>query len=204
MIFSLPRPNQRRALAALAPVLAGVLLVGCGSGSSPGQSAAARERSQEAEAEKKFADYAKCLRQHGVNAEVISSPGEGHGLKVSPGREGAGEAGAQAAERDCARYRPEPKQVHLSPQQEVERQEAVERFAKCMREHGIKLEASSKGGGIQINLHVHPGEAGAPNPKSPAFQKASGECQKLLPGGGPGHGRGLGLAGATKSGTAGG
>ena len=35
---------------------------------------------------------------------------------------------------------------------------------------------------MQIAIHGHPGEAGAPNPESPAFQKAQNACQKLLPG----------------------
>jgi hypothetical protein len=156
------------------------LLAGCG-GSSPNQSAANRERSQEAQSEARFADYAKCLREHGIDAEVESSAGEGHGLKVTP-KEGAGEGAMQAAERACARYRPQPKQVNLSPQQKVEREEAVQRFARCMREHGIKVEASASGSGIAIG--VHPG-SGGPNPRSPAFQQAQSDCQKLLPGGGP-------------------
>ena len=51
-------------------------------------------------------------------------------------------------------------------------------FAKCMREHGIKVEATTNG---DIQIAIHPGEAGAPNPESPAFQKARQACQGLLP-----------------------
>ena len=167
---------------------ASLLLAACG-GSSP-TNAASAERAQEQKAETKFADFAKCLREHGVNAEAISHPGGGHGLKVSPGKAGAGPQAAEAAQKACQRYQPKPQTVNLSPQQKVEHEEQVQKFAKCMREHGIKVEASTAGGGIQIRIHAHPGAEGGPNPESPAFQSAQQACQKLLPfkGGGPGPG----------------
>lgn len=153
-------------------------LAACGGSDSP-SNAAATERSQEQQAETKFADFAKCLREHGVNAEAVSHGGGGHGLKVSPGS--GGPAAMEGAEKACARYRPAPQKVNLSPQQKVENEEAVQRFAKCMREHGIKVQASANGGQIAIHAHGTPGSAGAPNPESPAFQKAQSTCQKLLP-----------------------
>lgn len=166
-------------LSVLCIASASLLLTACG-GSSPTDAASA-ERSQEQKAETRFADFARCLREHGVNAEAISHPGGGHGLKVSPGQAGGGPAAMEAAEKACARYRPEPKKLNLSPQQKVEQEEAVQKFAKCMREHGIKVEASTSGGGLRIGIRVHAGEAGAPNPESPAFQKAQSSCQRLLP-----------------------
>lgn len=176
-------------LLALPVLLAGALLAGCG-GSSPGARGTAGERSQEAQSERRDAEFAKCLREHGIHAEVVSSPGEGHGLKVGPSREGEGGGPAEsaAAERDCARFEPRAKQVNLSPQQKVEREEAVQRFARCMREHGIEVEASATGDGIKIGIRSH-GAAGEPNPRSPGFQRAQSACQKLLPGRGPGAGR---------------
>jgi hypothetical protein len=181
-------------LTVLCIAAASLLLAACG-GSSP-TNAASTERSEEQKAETKFADFAKCLREHGVNAEAISHPGGGHGLKVSPGTAGGGAGGGprtmEAAEKACARYRPEPQKVNLSPQQKVEQEEAVQKFAKCMRAHGIKVEASTRGGGVQIGIHVRAGQAGAPNPESPAFQEAQSKCQGLLPkppgGKGPGPG----------------
>jgi hypothetical protein len=166
-------------LTVLCIATASLLLAACG-GSSP-TNAASAERSQEQKAETKFADFAKCLREHGVNAEAVSHAGGAHGLKVSPGQAGGGPAAMEAAEKACARYRPEPQKVNLSPQQKVEQEEAVQKFSKCMREHGIKVEASTKGGGVQIGIHVRAGEAGAPNPESPAFQAAQKACQRLLP-----------------------
>jgi hypothetical protein len=150
-----------------------VLLAACGGSSSSSGSAQAKEQ----RAEVKFADFAKCLREHGVNATASVAPGgEGHALKV----QGAGgAANMEAAQKACKQYQPEEEKVNLSPQQKVEQAEAVEKFARCMRQHGIEVHASSAEGRVSIQIH---GKAGAgPNPGSPAFQKAQNSCQKLLP-----------------------
>jgi diaminopimelate decarboxylase len=178
------RTVQTLGLAALLPLLAGGVLAACGGSSSPSATnAAATEQANEQKAETRFADFARCLREHGVNAEAVSHSGGGHGLKISPGSAGDGPAAMEGAEKACARYRPEQQKVNLSPQQKVEREEAVQKFAKCMREHGIKVETSATGGGVHITAHGGPG-SGAPNPESPAFQAAQNACQKLLPQGG--------------------
>ena len=49
---------------------------------------AAGERAQEQQAETKLADFARCMREHGVNAETATGPGGGHGLKIGPGQKG--------------------------------------------------------------------------------------------------------------------
>jgi hypothetical protein len=174
------------ALASAALLAAGALLTACGGSDSPAN-AAARERAQEQNDETKLADFAKCMREHGVNAETASGPDGGRALKVSPGSAGSGPAAMEAAQKACARYRPAEKRLNLSPQQKVELEERLQKFAKCMREHGIKVEVSTAGGGAQIAIHHS--ASGGPNPQSPAFQAAQSACQKLLPrppGAGPG------------------
>ncbi len=179
-------------LVVLGAISISLILAACG-GSSPASGVADNGQSGE---EAKFADFARCLREHGINAEAATTPGGGHGLKVSPRPGGPhGPQQFEAAEKACRRYRPAEKKVNLSPQQRVEREEAVQKFAKCMREHGIKVEASGAGGGIQIQIHAHPGAEGAPDPESPAFQQAQNSCQKLLPGGGPSSALHTGAAG---------
>ena len=161
-------------LAASATLLTGLLAACGGSSSSPSNAA------QEQKAETKLADAARCFREHGVNAEVATLLGGGRGLKMSPGgRAGKVPGLMQAAQKACAHYQPEPQKLNLSPQQKVEREEDVQKFAKCMREHGIKVEASAKNGRVQILLPGHPGTG--PNPESPAFKQAQSTCQKLLP-----------------------
>ncbi len=172
---------SRRCPLALLSVLcvasAGLLVAACG-GSSP-SSTDSSTQAKEQQAEVKNADFAKCLREHGIEATAATGPGgQGHGLRI---KGTGGPAKMEAAQSACKKYQPEPQKLNLSPQEKVAQEEAVQKFAKCMREHGVKVEATTKGGGIQIAIHAHPGEAGAPNPESPAFQKAQNSCQKLLP-----------------------
>ncbi len=169
------RHLQSAAFAAIGVILAALLLTACGGGSSsPAASSAAKEQ----EAEVKNADFAKCLREHGIEATASTGPeGAGQAIRV---RSSAGPAKMEAAQNACKKYQPAPRKLNLSPQEKVQRAEAVEKFAKCMREHGIEVHASSSSeGGISIQIHGKPGAG--PNPESPAFQKAQGSCQGLLP-----------------------
>jgi hypothetical protein len=170
-------------LAALGVIGAGLILTACGGSSSPSASSAAKEQ----QAEVKNADFAKCLREHGIEATAATAPGgEGQAVRV---RSSGGPAKMEAAQTACKKYQPAPQKLNLSPQEKVERAEAVEKFAKCMREHGIEVHASSSEGGFSIRIHGKPGAG--PNPESPAFQKAQQSCQGLLPFKGP-HGRATG------------
>lgn len=175
-----PRPRLRPAgpLAVLAALAAALLLSACGGSSSPAASAAA-EQASERESETKLADFARCLREHGVQAETANGPGGGRGLKIGGGDNSAsGPAKMEAAQNACKKYRPQPKKLNLSPQEKVQREEAVQKFARCMREHGIDVHASATGGAIQIGIHGSPGSG--PNPESPAFQTAQNDCQGYM------------------------
>jgi hypothetical protein len=164
------------ALATLGMIVATLALAACG-GSTPSSTGSSTQASEQ-QAEVKFADFAKCLREHGIEATAATGPGgEGHGLQI---KGAGGPAKMEAAQKACKKYQPEAQKLNLSPQEKVERAEAVEKFAKCMREHGIEVHASSSEGRISVQIHGKPG-AGGPNPESPAFQKAQQSCQKLLP-----------------------
>ncbi len=141
-------------------------LAACG-GSSPG-SPSAQEDGKEAA----FVKFAKCLREHGINASSSLAGAVRVQSKGAPQQ-------MEAAQNACKRYRPQGLAPNPTPQQKVERQEAVQKFAKCMREHGIHVEASASGGGIAIRIHSRAGEG--PNPESPTFQAAQKACQGLLP-----------------------
>jgi hypothetical protein len=193
-------PGVRRSplplLAGLAVIATGLLLAACG-GSSPSSTSSTASEQQ---AEVKLADFAKCMREHGIEATTSTGPGgEGHGLSI---KGTGGPAKVEAVQKDCKKYAPAPQKLNLSPQEKVARAEAVEKFAKCMREHGIEVHASGSEGHISIQIHGGPG-AGGPNPESPAFQKAQSTCQKLLPGA-PKGGRGSPKSGTASSSPSGG
>jgi hypothetical protein len=124
------------------------------------------------------------MREHGIknfpNPEIS---GNRISLRVRSGTGGV-EAGPQqmkAAQNACKRYAPAEQSSNLSPQEKVANEEAVLKFAKCMRAHGIDVHASASGAGVQIQ--IHPGAEGAgPNPESPSFQNAQKTCQTFLPG----------------------
>jgi hypothetical protein len=148
------------------------------------------------------------MREHGIK----NFPNPAVGPRGATGflvRAKAGERPApqqmEAAQNACRRFQP-AEQADLTPQQKVERQEAVLKFAKCMREHGIDVHAETAGGaGVRIGIHRGPGSSG-PNPESPAFQSAQSTCQKLLPfkGHPPGAGPSTSTAGKNGEGSAGG
>jgi hypothetical protein len=181
-----PRPRARAAVRLLAVVAALVpvpALLACGSSNSP-TAAAASEHASEQRAEQKATEFAKCLREHGVNASA-SAAGGGFQLRIQ-GAPGGGKQSIVGAQKACAKYQPEPKKIHLSPQEKVKREEEVLKFAKCMREHGIDIHTEVGGGAVGIGIHGSSSGNG-PNPASPAFQSAQKACSgylKLKPKGG--------------------
>ncbi len=192
----LVRPvSGSRALVWALAALAVLGLAACGS-SSPSSSSGSGGGRSDANA----LAFSRCMRSHGITN--FPDPETKGGLtrlrfRVSPG--GPTQQTMETAQRACKRYAPF-EQVHLSPQQKVERQEAVLKFARCMREHGVDVHGSASGGGFAIRIG---GPQGGPNPESPTFQAAQKACQGLLPlkGGGPatgaahGGGPGLGIGG---------
>jgi hypothetical protein len=185
---------SRAPLVAVMAIGASVILAACGgSGTSTG-SVASAEKTRE----QQFLKLSKCLREHGIN---VSTPTGSGPIKVQGGIGSISPQKAEAARNACSKYAPSQNQ-NLTPQQRVEREEAVQKFARCMREHGIKVEAKTGGGEIAIGVHRHPGEAG-PNPESPAFESAQKACQTYLPKP-PGGGRLGGPGGPTTYGRGGG
>jgi hypothetical protein len=176
----------RRSVAVLGALATSVLLAACGGSRTSTNSVASSEKTRE----QQFLKLSKCLREHGIN---VSTPTGGGPIKIQGGVGNISPQTFEAAQNACKKYAPAAKE-NLTPQQRVEREEAVQKFAKCMREHGIKVEAQTSGGEIRIGIHRHAGEGGpgGPNPESPAFQAAQKACQSYLPfkrapgGGGPG------------------
>jgi hypothetical protein len=184
-------------------VLAGLALAGCGSSSSASPGSSSGSTTAGGKAADSALKFSKCMREHGVtnfpNPEVSSNGQVGLKIKGGPGSLGASPQTMEAAQKACQHFAEglEPK---LSPQEKVEREEAVQKFAKCMREHGINVHAETSSGLVRIGIHGGPG-SGGPNPESPAFQAAQKACQGLLPfkgghpSGGPGSHTGGGEAG---------
>jgi hypothetical protein len=123
------------------------------------------------------------MREHGVKGFPDPEVSGGRvSLKFSakPGSPGAAsQQTLDAAQRACRHFQAET-QPNLTPQERVAREEAVRKFARCMREHGVEVHASTAGAGVQVHIQAPGGQRG-PNPESPAFQSAQKACQGMLP-----------------------
>jgi hypothetical protein len=172
-------------------IAASVALAACGS-SGPSSSA-----STEQNREQRFLQFTKCLREHGIN---VQTPTGGGGFKVRF-KAGGNPQQFEAARTACKKYAPFDR-ANLTPQQRVEREEQLRKFAKCMRENGIPLETEVKDSGGAVGIGIRIKREGSLNPESSKFQSAQKACQSLLPkppggfrGGGPGGGPQTGSSG---------
>src|SRR5271170_7512544 len=96
-------------LTVLCVAAASLLLAACGGSSPSSTSSAAKEQ----QAEVKFADFAKCLREHGIEATAAAGPGgEGQGLRIKGANGAAGPAKMEAAQNACKKYQPEPQKLN--------------------------------------------------------------------------------------------
>jgi hypothetical protein len=155
-----------------------VALAACGSGSKdPGGEAASQQA-----AEQKTVKFAKCLREHGLNAETSAGP-KGFGLKISGGGPRTGGPASENAKSGgpppaiaramsaCKKYRPLPKFQNLSPAQKAEEAKKALEFARCMRSHGVDVPDPGASGAVELNNI---------NPQSATFETAQKACQHLM------------------------
>lgn len=154
-----------RRLLGVTPMLALLVLAGCGTGGGGSVAAADDERGQARR-------FAACMRDHGID---LPDP--------EPGGSGASQAGVRlddkidpsrlaAAHKACEQHSP-----GLSgggPRPDAERLAEMRRFAKCMRDHGIEgfLDPSPDGNNQMVII----GEGGV-DPNDPAFLAADRACQ---------------------------
>jgi hypothetical protein len=175
-----PGPRRNRALVTLPPLLASAVLAACtGEGSSGERDSSAAGRNGVGAAGGRAmldaqAALARCMREQGID---FPDPRPGRGFEFDPGSDPALEERIRAAERKCEEERraiaeSAPK---LSPERTRREQEAMLRFARCMRGEGQDVRdpaAPDAGGRIAVDV-----PAGAKT--DPAFQRAARECERL-------------------------
>jgi hypothetical protein len=140
--------------------------------------------------------FAKCMREHGVDVPdpVINDEG---GVMVQVGGETEGEAGSgpdpeelDAANKECEHFMQEAAGSidPLSEEDQKKMQEEALAFSKCMREHGIDMpdpQFSTDGRGFNVSIGG-PNDAVSDGPvidfNSDEFKEASEACGQ--PGGG--------------------
>jgi hypothetical protein len=123
---------KRTLFKTLFAVAALVLVVGCGTRGTPG-AAAADEHDQ-------VVRYARCLREHGVNAP--DPPAGDNDIRI----QGASPAQEEAARQACKRYAPNA----AGGEPSAEESDKLLKIARCMRAHGVSVADPQPGQGLNL------------------------------------------------------
>jgi hypothetical protein len=131
---------------AVAVIGAALLLGGCGaktddgskvaSISTPSQTGgpAAADTSGKSD-EDKMRDFAKCMREHGVDMPDPKPAGDG-GMAIALGGDGADASKIDAAQNACKHLMPNGGEMKPPSAEELDK---MRKDAKCMREHGVDM-----------------------------------------------------------------
>jgi hypothetical protein len=186
---SRPGGHVLPSLVTAAALVLTLVIAGCGSSSSgtgvarvpssrsnsPGSSPSGSKTHSDALA------YSACIRKHGVpNFPDPNSSGQ---LVITSQRtESGGESGVDTnspqfkrAQHACQSL--QPAGGRPSAQQQEQAQQAMLKFAACMRSHGVP-----KFPDPQVGQPLSVGTKSGVDPASPAFKRAQQTCQKLVPG----------------------
>ena len=174
---------MRTRLTVLAAIGAAVLLAGCGakpddgskvaSISGPSSSAPAKAADNKSD-EDKMRDFAKCMREHGVDMPDPKPAGDGGMAVTLGGGENIDRTKVDAAQTACKHLMPNGGEMKPPSPEELDK---LRKEAKCMRDHGIdmpdpdpsgkgatrmggpgddpaKFEAAAKACGLGISMHA--------------------------------------------------
>ena len=157
----------------LVALTAAASLVACGGETDPSKPT----QTQEAKNRKAMLDFARCMRENGVD---MPDP-QFSGGRVTQRMNGGNPEQMQAAEKACEKYRAEMQAPELSSGQKDEFKKAALANARCMREHGVENfpdPTFDANGAARMKIDK------SVNPESPTFQAAQKACQNLGAGNG--------------------
>jgi hypothetical protein len=175
-----------RTAAAVALVLVAAGLVACGDGDDPAPaSSGSGPRGLDAKTKQAMLNFARCMREHGINMPDPKFSSNGATVMQNGGRDTTPEQ-QRAAEQACAKYQKEIKPPEMSAAQQEKFRKAALANARCMRQHGIDMpdpQFDENGG---VNQRIGPGI----EPTDPKFQAAMKACNRTggMIGVGPGAG----------------
>lgn len=155
----------------LAALAATATLAACGGSEEP-----ASGSDREAANRKAMLDFARCMRENGVDMPDPKFEG-GRVTQRAGGEPGQSPEKIRTAEKACAKYRDAVKPPEMSDEQKAEAKQRALENAKCMRRHGIDLPDPqfSDDGGVMMRLP--PGV----KPDSEKFMAAQEACRGTLP-----------------------
>jgi hypothetical protein len=119
----------------------------------------------------KALNYARCMRQHGIDMPDPKFDANGRVAQQLPQGVGPDDPKVKAAAQACNKYLPNGG----APEKPDPQQQQMLAFARCMRQHGINMPDPKPGGGIDADA------AAGVNPSSPRFKAAWKACQQYEP-----------------------
>jgi hypothetical protein len=181
-----PRRAALRVLAVAGVVALSLLASACGSSSGAKvaqlgtTSSAKNSGSSSASGSGGARAYSACMRSHGVRN--FPDPDSQGRLLITGGTDSNGQTGvemnsrrARAAEEACRRLLPNGGQPTAA--QQAKAQQAMLKFAQCMRSHGVPKFPDPKAGGALVL-----GKKAGVDPNTPQFKAAQQTCAKAVPG----------------------
>jgi outer membrane murein-binding lipoprotein Lpp len=136
---------MRTRLTVVAAIGAAVLLAGCGgkpddgskvaSISGPSSSAPVKAADNKSD-EDKMREFAKCMREHGVDMPDPKPAGDGGMAVTLGGGDGVDRTKVDAAQNACKHLMPNGGEMKPPSPEELDK---MRKDAKCMRDHGIDM-----------------------------------------------------------------
>jgi hypothetical protein len=151
-------------------LVATVALGACG-----GSPAAGSTTSTTVDPDQAMLDFAKCMREHGVDMPDPETDGAGRG-RVTFSAKAGGEETMDAAQKACQKYMNAAGPGSLDPEDRQKLQDAMVAFAKCMRAKGIDMPDPQTGSGGGIVMRAKPGQR--PPEDDAEFTAAEKECRE--------------------------
>jgi hypothetical protein len=160
-----------RTVAACALVLASMAPVACGGDDPSPASSGTGGNGPDAKTKKAMLDFARCMRQHGINMPDPKFSNNGATV-MQQGGKGTTPEQQKAAEQACAKYQKQIKPPSMSAEEQAKFRKAALANARCMREHGINMPDPQFGSGGEVQQRIGPGI----KPTDPKFQAAMKAC----------------------------
>jgi hypothetical protein len=172
-----------RILAAAGLAVAALALVACG-GDDPAPASnssgdgGGRPAGLDAKTKKAMLDFARCMREHGVDMPDPKFDQGGAAVVMNRSRDMTPEQ-QRAAEQACAKYQKQIKPPPMSEADQAKFRRQALAHAKCMRDHGIDMPDPQFGESGEVQQRI----GGGFKPTDPKFQAAEKACGGGLIGG---------------------
>jgi hypothetical protein len=164
-----------RILLAVLTASAALAVAACGGDDPTSSGASGDGKGVDAKTKQAMLDFAKCMREHGVD---MPDPKFGEGGGVSMVRKkGTDPETDRKAEQACKHFQDEIKPPPASEEEKAESKKRALANAKCMREHGIANFPDpqfDESGRVTLRLDRKAGV----DPEDPKFQAAQKACAK--------------------------